>query len=268
MISATDLGVGASFFFSDCASAQLLVPTAIAAAHAAAAPRDAPRPSSADRRKPLIVNGFPRKRRGSYLWVPNADLTCGTAAQLLAIMLARLIGLALLSASSAAELDAKALAALVQAQSKQIKQLESKLSGLSRKVGSKGSCAAGADMDDPESEVYSFKVIERQRAAAKKQEELQTIFNVTVRSVAGWSPKPTMAAAIPRLILRRAPTHIYAPCASSCRVSLASTAWWCALTMMAGRRAADGGRHLLGHSRQEHPEARRRRRRERRPASL
>ena len=111
-------------------------------------------------------------------------------------MLARLFGLALLSASSAAELDAKALAALVQAQSKQIKQLESKLSGVSRKVGNKGSCAAGADMDDPESEVYSFKVIERQRAAAKKQEELQTIFNVTVRSVAGCSPKPTMAVVL------------------------------------------------------------------------
>jgi hypothetical protein len=89
-----------------------------------------------------------------------------------------------LAVGCCAELDAKALAALVQAQSKQIKALENKLSGLSRKVGSKGSCAAGGDMDDPEPEVYSFKAIERQRAAAKKQEDLQTIFNVTVRTTA------------------------------------------------------------------------------------
>ena len=100
--------------------------------------------------------------------------------QTMRLVLVAVLGISGSAVCAKQELDAKALAALVQAQSKQIKALEDKLSGLKRKVSGKGSCAAGGDADDPEPEIYGFKLIERQRAAAKRQEQLTTIFNVTV----------------------------------------------------------------------------------------
>jgi hypothetical protein len=67
------------------------------------------------------------------------------------------------------------LAQQVAQQSSRIRQLEAQLS----KVG-RGSCAAGADAEDPEPELRPFRILERQRAADKRQEQLLTLFNVSV----------------------------------------------------------------------------------------
>ena len=80
-------------------------------------------------------------------------------------------------AAHAKDPDVKALASLVTSQAKAIKSLEMQISKLSKMK--KGSCFDSGGED----ELYAFHAAERERQAAKKQEGLMTLFNVTVGEV-------------------------------------------------------------------------------------
>lgn len=77
--------------------------------------------------------------------------------------------------------DAESLGKTVVAQAKQIKMLEQQVSRLGRALNKKTGMVEG-DFEDPEPELYAFRLAERQRRAAKKQDSLLTQFNITVNT--------------------------------------------------------------------------------------